>query len=377
MHARSIVVALAVSVVAPVSSMAQRPDMSDQAFASAVSAILTHDHFAVKCAAAKGLSAKDSAEVAEWSVRNQVSLVRVRMRELEQDQAGKRALDDARAGVLRKFGELGLFACRAALQSTRRPEAQFGRTAPRMLTALAAAPNEPPRAVVNEASTGEVPSEGPPPRAEEVAVGDSVVASIESFGFDTRTKMGVGGFLTLDVFPVVLFRNGEALKDVSGLSYRGGLQAHRQAHPADWTRWRRADGRLQLAGSGGWKAMAFTTTYARLPDELRLNGLYRNLSGTGNIAVGGNSQVAAWSEYRFWPDGRVARGGGAGAYAASGDASVATRREASNRRGQYRVEGFTLRIVYDDGSTESRVLITDPTDPKGAIWLDGVGYVQR
>jgi hypothetical protein len=36
-----------------------------------------------------------------------------------------------------------------------------------------------------------------------------------------------------------------------------------------------------------------------------------------------------------------------------------------------------LRITYDDGSVESRILIADPTDPKTAIWLDGVGYVRR
>jgi hypothetical protein len=34
-------------------------------------------------------------------------------------------------------------------------------------------------------------------------------------------------------------------------------------------------------------------------------------------------------------------------------------------------------IAYDDGSTEQRVVITDPGDPKAAIWLDGTGYVRR
>ena len=36
-----------------------------------------------------------------------------------------------------------------------------------------------------------------------------------------------------------------------------------------------------------------------------------------------------------------------------------------------------LHISYADGSAEHRILIADPKDPKGAIWLDGQGYVQR
>ena len=36
-----------------------------------------------------------------------------------------------------------------------------------------------------------------------------------------------------------------------------------------------------------------------------------------------------------------------------------------------------LNIRNDDGSEESRLIITDPKDPTGAIWLDGQGYAQR
>jgi hypothetical protein len=47
------------------------------------------------------------------------------------------------------------------------------------------------------------------------------------------------------------------------------------------------------------------------------------------------------------------------------------------RRGRYRVDGLTLHVTYDDGSTEDRVLIIDPSNSKGAVWLDGVGYARR
>lgn len=203
-----------------------------------------------------------------------------------------------------------------------------------------------------------------------------MLESIEAFGFDTRPKVGVGGFIALDIYPVVLFRNGEVLTDVTALSYPGGVTAHQQAHPEDWTRWRRNEERLQLSKGGTWEAMKFQTTYARLPDGFRLDGAYRSLSGAGTLAVGGTQEVVAWNEYRFWGDGRVVRGGGAGGRSEAGGAAVATSSVAPNRRGRYQVEGLTLRITYDDGSVESRLLITDPNDPKPAIWLDGIGYAR-
>lgn len=67
------------------------------------------------------------------------------------------------------------------------------------------------------------------------------------------------------------------------------------------------------------------------------------------------------------------RGKGAGGRAGA----VVTSSVAPNQRGRYRVEGLTLYITYDDGSSERRILITDPKNPKSAIWLNGVGYSRR
>jgi hypothetical protein len=185
--------------------------------------------------------------------------------------------------------------------------------------------------------------------------------------------MGVGGFLTQDIYPMVLFRNGEALKDVKGLTYSEGLNAHRSANPDQWTKWRRSGGRVELQTSEGWKPLPFGQTYQSLPSQFRLNGTYRSLSGTGNVAIGGNSSVAAWRTYTFSSDGRVVRDGGAGA-SSGGTVSSST---APNQRGRYEVDGLILRIQYEDGTTEERILITNPKDPKSAIWLDGTGYSRR
>jgi hypothetical protein len=151
----------------------------------------------------------------------------------------------------------------------------------------------------------------------------------------------------------------------------------KRANPEDWTRWRRSGGKLQLESKDGWKALAFQTTYSQLPNNFKLQGLFRSLSGTGNIAMGGTQMVAAWSEYRFTAGGQVVRGNGAGGSGEDFDVSVSANSIAPNRRGHYRIDGLMLRITYDDGSSENRILITDPKDPKSAIWLDGVGYAHR
>lgn len=210
----------------------------------------------------------------------------------------------------------------------------------------------------------------------------ALLAEIDSFGFHSRMAMGVGGFLTTRIFPVVLFRNGDALLDVEALAHPGGLAAHRSARAKDWTRWRRAGGELQLElpGKGGvrdWRKLHFQTTYPKLPSGFRLDGRYRSLKAVGNLAMGGTDSVTAYSEYTFTPDGRVTRGAGVGSTSQAGDVSTATSNVAPDRRGRYDIDGLTLRLRWDDGRSENRILVADPNDPKTALWLDGVGYVRR
>src|SRR5690606_37804140 len=117
--------------------------------------------------------------------------------------------------------------------------------------------------------------------------------------------------------------------------------------------------------------LAFQSTFRQLHAGMRLDGLYRRLGGVGNVAVGGNASVTVSNEYRFTPDGRVSRGGSAGATAGAGGTTVATSSRAAGRQGSYRIDGVMLSILYDDGSEETRLIVTDPKDPRGAIWLDG------
>ncbi|MCC6172500.1 MAG: hypothetical protein IT481_10780 [Gammaproteobacteria bacterium] len=93
--------------------------------------------------------------------------------------------------------------------------------------------------------------------------------------------------------------------------------------------------------------------------------------------VGGSDSVVAWQELTFTRDGHVLRGAGAGTSAAAGDVAIASAGLAPGQRGRYRIDGLLLRLDWDDGRRETRLIVADPADPKTAIWLDGSGYARR
>jgi hypothetical protein len=294
-----------------------------------------------------------------WQDDNDVAAARAQLPALMADTALAARLQRSARQIVAMARSKGATDCAAAAALVALPDAQFGRLAS---AASAPPPPPPPPAVVAPAA---------------VPVPEATLAQIDSFAFDSRPKMGLGGFIALDIYPVVLLKQGDALTDVRGLRFAGGLAAHRAAQPNHWTRWRRAGGKVELMKDGRWEPLPFTNTYARLPADLRLTGRFRSTSGVGNVAVGGQQSVTVVDEYRFSADGRVTRSGAVGSTSQAGGTSVVTRGGPADRNGRYRLDGLLLRIDYDDGSREQRVLITDPAKPGGVLWLDGESYVER
>lgn len=337
----------------PCAGFAAEPDPTLQ---QAAVLVTTFDRLDAGCAGA--YSAAQREQLQRWQADNAVDTVRARLPELRADAVLAAKLDRAAQQIVQVARSKGANDCTAAASLTKLPDAQFGRLDP--ASRPAPAPQPPQRAV---ADTPPVPP--------------ATLEQIDSFAFATRSKMGLGGFIALDIYPVVLFKSGELLTDVRGLRFAGGLAAHRAAHPEAWSGWRRAGSKVQMQKAGEWVNLPFEQTYARLPVDLRLSGRFRSVGGTGNVAVGGSQTVTVVDEYRFSPDGRVVRSGAVGSTAQAGDTSVATRGGPGERAGRYRVDGLLLRIAYDDGSREQRVLITDPDKPSGTLWLDGESYIER
>jgi hypothetical protein len=353
---------------------AQQSPAIDKSMVQAALMVKVFDQLSAQCKAGRGFNVQESAAVAAWEKEQRIDALRTEIGKLSAQVQGQ--LDQGATSVLTEI-------------SRQQPNANpctLAMTITRISGSSAGASRSSSRGTESSANPGTGMTTAAPSPSGSSRLSDNssdnsnvanLVAKIDSFGFDTRMTMGVGGFMTQDVYPVVLFRNGEALKDVKGLSYAGGLEAHRRDKPQSWTRWQRSGGKVQLETSKGWKALPFSATYQTLPSQFRLDGTYRSLSGGGTVAIGGGASVAAWRNYTFFSDGRVMRDGGAGSSVSGSGSSVVTSSVAPNQRGRYQVDGLVLRINYDDGSTENRIIITNPKDPKGAIWLDGKGYVKR
>ncbi len=330
----------------------------DRAFLEAALVIRSFDQLSDQCKAGKGFTKKQSDAIAAWEAKQNVNALRTQLRSLSStmQQQIEQGSANVTAELLKRFKTAT--PCEIAATIITTPKAKF-------TVSNSSKPESLPNRNPSQTGTTSSPS---------TTVRSSVrVSEIDSFGFDTRVSVGVGGFIGQDIYPVVLFLNGDALKEVKALAAANGLAEHRSSNPKAWTKWQRKNGKIELLTAKGWKALPFSATYQALPAQFRLDGTYRSLSGAGNVAIGGSASVAVWSTYTFSSEGRVMRGRGAG----SSNAGVVTSSVAPSQRGRYQIDGLTLRMTYDDGSTEERLIIADPKDPKTAIWLDGSGYSKR
>jgi hypothetical protein len=366
---------------------AQTLDANDKPFMSAAVMVLADDLLVGRCAEQTTISADGAAKIATWVRENEVERIRLRSKEIELDAAAKKQFDLVRRVFSLPFSAHGQAACKSAIDATQRADAQFARNSPQLITALRAhvgstvtsgvtVRDSVSRSSMPVAAPAADAATSPPARTDASAAPAStsaLAARIDCFGFDSRTGMGVGGFLTTEVVPVVLFKDGTALTDIGDLRDPGGLEAARRTNPRHWAHWRRQGNTVQLESNGKWRNLGFRATYSTLPAGFKLRGYFSRLTGTGNVAVGGASSIAVSREYSFTADGRVVRGGFASASTREGNASVVTTSAPPGSRGRYTIEGVTLRIRYDDGSQEQRIIVTDPNDPT-VIWLDGEGY---
>lgn len=356
---------------------AELPEMSDKQFVLMMVTVMTVDHLKNTCKGAGAPSAMK--QTAAWETKNDVPLVRKAIVQLEQEPKQKQAVANARRGIVEKFQSVNHDPCTFLIATVTLPNSQFADTPQiAMLRKEFGGSSGVATASTNTSTAGSAAGNAPAPvrSAEQNKRMQDLAAKIEGFGFDYTTTMGIGGGMAMRVFPVVLFKDGQVLEDVEALAFAGGMEAHKRANPDDWTRWRRAGGKLQTQTKKGWENLPFTAVYAKLPDGFKLNGRFQSLGGGGNTAYGGSDFFAAWSTFDFLPDGRVVKGGGAGGYSAFQQASSAFSSVAPERRGRYRINGLMLEITYDNKASEQFLIVSDPKDPS-VIWLDGTSYTSK
>lgn len=198
---------------------------------------------------------------------------------------------------------------------------------------------------------------------------------IETIAFYSRMQMGVGGAFMLVPTPLVLFKNGEALRDMKQLTDPAGLAANHTSHEHEWTKWRRNGSAIEELEGTTWKKISYTKTYDRLPKGFKLSGSYEHISGTGNTAFGGGASIAAWSDLVFDRDGTFHTGGGISGSIEDANSRAIASGTAASQHGTYEVNGYVLTFHYSDGHDENRMITTDASDTS-TIWLDGLGYTR-
>jgi hypothetical protein len=346
-------------------AQAQAPDLRDRAFVEAVSAVVIFDHAFEACQTDKGFSAQDLASIKTWQESNGVEAIRARLVELARDQKNNRILEDNKAKTIKKMVEQKIDRCALAKEIVNSKSAQFATTAPTVLANLGVLKADTTNQTIptTDVKPAAVPVD--PNRAKTQA---ELLSQIDSFGFDSRATIGYAGAVILDIYPIVFFKNGDALTDIKGLAHPSGIAAHKKTKPDSWQQWRRNGSNLEITKTKGWSALSFNVNYPQLPSGFNLNGTYNSVGGFGN--------TMAWRQYKFSPDGQVARSNGAGSSDKVGDTSVVTSSARQNQLGQYRIDGITLQIKYDNGSAQSYILVTDPKSPS-TIWLDGESYSKK
>jgi len=185
-------------------------------------------------------------------------------------------------------------------------------------------------------------------------------AKVDGVYFRSLAGFGVGGMAGLRFNPTVFFKDGTfyeiddaALEDVD-------LAAARAAHPKRWGRWSRQGDRFTLTDDGGRTNVyplqqgvlfkAFPATGAG-----PLLGSYKNLSGGGNTAFGGDVMIATQNRFNFLPGGVYTTQRSTGASnsgASTGVGSTVAARTAGE--GRFSVERHTIVIEGPDGRLQRR-----------------------
>ncbi len=171
-------------------------------------------------------------------------------------------------------------------------------------------------------------------------------------------RYGFGGFAAATYQPYVLLPDGSITDDLAYYPASDADLPRWRAHkPSAWGNWSQTGSKITIH----WhdperKPETWDKWFIARPGKpgQKLSGLFQSVGGGGNIAFGGNVAIAAWSDFRFSPDGTVTSGGGTGGYSGGSGASVATSSERAPQQARYEINNYSIRLTYPDGRSETR-----------------------
>lgn len=164
--------------------------------------------------------------------------------------------------------------------------------------------------------------------------------------------MGIqpGGMFGTTSDTIATFSDGTYTSDLHAL-FNDGVEASRRKHPKRWGQWRERAGKLELKGH---RDKAFDTTrgdWIATPGgaDQRLQGCFGDLNSSSGADYGGSTTIGKASTWCFWPDGRFTHSSTVFGASHGGGVSAVMRSSSPRTRGRYRIDGYRVSFVYDDG----------------------------
>jgi hypothetical protein len=196
--------------------------------------------------------------------------------------------------------------------------------------------------------------------------------AIEATLLELNYITGVGGMVLPDYKPIVLFKDGMAIRNFEQPASEIDVSKFVKEQPDDVTRWQRtAQGySVQWPGDDKPEVTEFGAERPKtFPAGHRLNDYWKRLSGGGNAAMGGDVSVAVSNGYRFFADGRFSTDS-----AVSASAPGVFTGSTGDDGGTYSINGNALVLTYGNGKIKRLSLyyggpINDPV-----LWLAGDSY---
>jgi len=179
-------------------------------------------------------------------------------------------------------------------------------------------------------------------------------------------QLGIGGGLTPNPRPIILFKDGSATTDINFVVRDLDVPTHKSMFPETWTEWKVVDGKVARKKEMNWTSLDFQLKYPPNPSSLTFDDTFEHLSG----ATIGETTAFSQRSVRFFPDHKVIWGSTVGVTGPN----VVFGSFPPDQRGTYQIDGYAIEFKWDDGKTTRSSFVWNEQDP-GAVFIAGAGYV--
>lgn len=201
---------------------------------------------------------------------------------------------------------------------------------------------------------------------------DALPEGAEAIMAETLPGFGVGGTITFDFRPIILFKDGYACRDITFLLENMPAETHRNMYPGRWTKWKLFDGKVALqSGEDRWTSLDFQYRYPPVAPDFTLDGVFSRLTGGGNTAFGGDTILAVQSAFLLTKDHRFRQSASSAVMVGGAVAGSAP----PDQIGSYEFDGYLATFRYDSGKTVTTTVVYTPQDPN-VVFINGRPYLK-